>query len=71
MAYKARWELIYEEEKRKLRATLVERKFLQLCALMASAEGIGWTEALGEEVSDVRERWIRLKTILAQQGKMD
>jgi hypothetical protein len=38
----------------------------QLAALMASAETMGWTEALAAEEAEVRDRWNRLRAIFGE-----
>lgn len=60
-AFVARWRAVNAAEIRELRAASVERKLRQLAALMASAEQLGWTEALAAEEAVVRERWRRLR----------
>jgi hypothetical protein len=60
-AWKARWELVNAAEREELRTTPPIVKLRQLAALMASAESMGWTEALAAEVDEVRERWKKLR----------
>lgn len=59
--FKKRWEAVNAAERRELRATPVADKLRQLAALMASAEKLGWNEALAAEETAVRDRWNRLR----------
>jgi hypothetical protein len=47
-AFKRRWRLVNEFEKKELQRTSLETKFRQLAALMASAKQLGWDDALSE-----------------------
>jgi hypothetical protein len=60
-AFAARWKLVNRHEERELRRTSSLQKLRQLAALMASAEEMGWTEALVAEDDAVRQRWLRLR----------
>lgn len=62
-AFRERWEAINAAEQEELRTTSVAHKLRQLAALMASAEGLGWTEALTAEENEVRDRWNQLRRI--------
>ena len=41
--FRARWQLVNDAEQAELRATPMEQKLVQLAALMASADAMGWT----------------------------
>lgn len=58
-AWKARWKAVNEAEIAEWRRTPKSVSSLQLAVLMASAERMGWMEALEESL--VRERWNRLR----------
>jgi len=60
-AFKRRWRLVNEFEKKELRRTSIETRFRQLAALMASAKQLGWDEALSEGEAEVWDRWQRLR----------
>lgn len=62
-AFRERWEAINAAEQEELRTTSVAHKLRQLAALMASAERLGWTEALTAEENEVRDRWNQLRRI--------
>ena len=61
--FKARWAAVNLAELRELQTTSMEQKVRQLAALMASAEVLGWKEALASEEAEVRERWNKLRKI--------
>ena len=61
-----RWELVNAAEKTELQSTSLDQKFRQLAALMASADEMGWTEALASEEAEVRDRWNRLRAIFGE-----
>ncbi len=63
-SFKKRWESVNAAERKGLRATPVIDKLRQLAALMASAEKLGWTQALAAEDTEVRDRWNRLRKVL-------
>ncbi|MBM4308979.1 MAG: hypothetical protein FJ123_19805 [Deltaproteobacteria bacterium] len=60
-AFKMRWKMINDAERRELRDTSLIEKFSQLAALMSSVEEIGWTKGLRAEDKEVRERWNKLR----------
>jgi len=60
-AFRARWEAVNAAEVDELRATSTTHKARQLASLMASVAKLGWTEALTEEETEVRNRWNRLR----------
>ena len=62
-AFKTRWAIVNRAERKELRATPVGHKLLQLAALMASVDKLGWTESLASEESEVRIRWNRLRKV--------
>lgn len=62
-AFRARWEMVNAAEQTELRATPLSQKLQQLAALMASVSSLGWSEALGQEETEVRARWNRLRVI--------
>ena len=65
-AYRARWEALARMERAELQAMTIEEKFRQTAALFASADSMGWSEALAEEEAAVRERWLRLRELLRE-----
>lgn len=60
-AFQKRWKEVNRAEREELRKMSPIDKLRQLAALMASVDSMGWHEALAEEESEVRERWIRLR----------
>ncbi len=62
-AYAARWKLVAAFEIEELRATSIEKKFSQLCGLIAFAKELGWETTDQSEVDEVRARWNRLHAI--------
>jgi hypothetical protein len=60
-AFQKRWEEVNRAEREELQKMSPIDKLRQLEALMASVDSMGWHEALAEEESEVRERWIRLR----------
>lgn len=62
-AFRARWEMVNAAEQAELRATSLRQKLYQLAALMASVPSLGWSEALGQEETEVRARWNRLRAM--------
>ncbi|MGH7492223.1 MAG: hypothetical protein ACREOO_07500 [bacterium] len=60
-AFKARWRAVNEAELEELRNASIEQKLEQLSVLMASVRDMGWSEALAQEETEVRERWRRLR----------
>jgi hypothetical protein len=63
-SFRERWKTVNAAEREELINTPVMRKLLQLAALMASAEKMGWTETLATEETEVRDRWNRLRKVL-------
>jgi len=63
-AFRERWKAVNAAEREELLETPIMRKLLQLAALMASAEKMGWTETLAAEEAEVRDRWRRLRKVL-------
>lgn len=61
LAFRMRWNMINNAERRELRDTSLIEKFSQLAALMSSIEEIGWTKGLRAEDKEVRERWNKLR----------
>jgi len=61
--FRARWKLVNAAEQNELQSTSLDQKLRQLAALMASADAMGWTEALASEEAEVRGRWNRLRAI--------
>jgi putative transcriptional regulator len=59
--FKQRWEAVNAAEREELATTPLADKFHQVAALLASAQKLGWTEALAAEENLVRERWARLR----------
>jgi hypothetical protein len=62
-AFRTRWEMVNAAEQTELRATPLSQKLQQLTALMASVPALGWSEALGQEETEVRARWNRLRVL--------
>lgn len=61
LAFRKRWKMINDAERKELcNASLIE-KFGQLVALMNSVEEMGWTKALTAEDKEVRNRWNKLR----------
>ncbi len=60
-AFRKRWEIVNAAEREELGSTPISQKFRQLSALLMSARKLGWTEALGVEEDQVRERWAKLR----------
>jgi hypothetical protein len=60
-AFRRRWELVAAAEREELRNTSPEIRFRQLAALFATAQSLGWDEALREGEEEVRERWKKLR----------
>ncbi len=60
-AFKRRWEAVNAAERGELATTPLADKLHQVAALLASAQKLGWTEALAAEENLVRERWARLR----------
>lgn len=61
LAFKMRWEMINDAERKELRRTSLVEKFSQLVALMSSVKEIGWIQGLRAEDKEVRERWNKLR----------
>ena len=67
--YKQRWEQIHLVQTRELRTTPVSLKFKQLCFLMNSFYVAKRDKKREKEISEVRKRWVRLKTGWGKGGK--
>lgn len=63
-AYYQRWKLVREVEVATLRRTSMETKLQQLAALMASRHLFRADPVREQEVSEVRDRWARLRQAL-------
>jgi hypothetical protein len=61
LAFKMRWEMINDAERKELRRTSSVEKFSQLAALMSSVKEIGWAKGLRAEEKEVRKRWNKLR----------
>ncbi len=61
LAFRKRWNLINDAERKELRNTSWIEKFSQLAALMNSAKEMGWTKGLRAENKEVRNRWNKLR----------
>lgn len=61
LAFRMRWEMINDAERRELRNTSLVEKFSQLAALMSSVKEMGWTKGLRAGEKEVRERWNKLR----------
>jgi hypothetical protein len=59
--FQDRWNRVNTAEREELRRMTLSDKLLQIAALMASVEPLGWQQALAEEDQQVRERWLRLR----------
>jgi hypothetical protein len=64
--FRARWKLVNTAEKIELQSTSLDQKLRQLASLMASAEAMGWTEALASEEAEVRDRWNHPRAIFGE-----
>lgn len=62
-AFQKRWEIVNAAEREELASTPVTHKFRQLAALLISAKKLGWTDPLGAEEDQVRERWAKLREV--------
>jgi hypothetical protein len=61
-AYLARWREVNRQEAADLRATPLDIKFRQLCALMASRAVVPADPDRGASAALVAERWNRIRT---------
>jgi hypothetical protein len=61
-AYLARWREVNRQEAADLRATPLDIKFRQLCALMASRAVVPADPDRGANAALVAERWNRIRT---------
>ena len=66
LAYKRRWQLVEAREIAELRAATPEHKLLQVSALMASLDAMGWRDGLGDE-PPVWKTWQRLRERLGKR----
>lgn len=64
LAYKTRWKLVREVERRELRKTPAEEKFRQLAALMFPPAEWAATGRPEDEELRIHNRWNRLRKIL-------
>lgn len=62
--YIQRWKLVHEIEAAELQRTPVEAKLRQLAALMASRHLFGPDSDRERQISEVRDRWARLRQVL-------
>lgn len=60
-SFRRRWAAVNRAEEEELKRTPAVEKIRQLAALIASADQMGWSDALSEEEDKVRNRWMRLK----------
>ena len=60
-AFKNRWRRVNAREADELRRTPIDVKWQQFNALFGWAHAFGWTAALAEGESEVRNRWARLR----------
>ncbi len=63
-AYADRWAVVEAFELEELRRTPMEKKLMQLCALMASRDLFAEDPEREKGVVEVRERWARLRQVL-------
>jgi hypothetical protein len=63
-AYADRWSMAEAFELEELRRTPMEKKLMQLCALMASRGLFADDPEREKGVLEVRERWARLRQVL-------
>ncbi len=63
LAFRKRWEIVNDAELQELRGTPAAQKLRQLTTLMGWVKDFGWGEALKNEESEVRRRWIKLKRL--------
>jgi hypothetical protein len=63
-AYLERWQVLRDFETAELRRTPMETKMRQLASLMAARDVFGPEPDRDAQVSDVRERWARLRRAL-------
>ncbi len=61
LAFRKRWNMINDAERKELRNTSLIEKIRQLAALMSSVKEMGWTKALTAENKEVRNRWNKLR----------
>ena len=59
--YLARWRIVHEQAVAKLRATPVEQKFRQLCALAASRDAFPVDPDREAHSAEVAARWRRIR----------
>ncbi len=60
-AFRSGYRLANAAEKDELRNTPIAQKLLQLAALMSSAKQLGWMDRVSADMTQVRERWNRLR----------
>lgn len=61
MAFRRRWKIVNNVEKKMLRITSADEKLGQLTMLMSLAKELGWKMAFEVEVRHVRDRWNKLR----------
>ncbi len=59
-AFRERWRRVNAREVEELRSTSLETRWRQFNALLNWARQFGWTDALAEGESEMRERWAKL-----------
>lgn len=64
LEFKSRYQAVNEFEVQELRNTSVETKLAQLNSLMSLARAAGWDRKLADDVSEARQRWLRLKGVI-------
>lgn len=60
-AFRDRWRLVNAREEKEMRETSMDLKLQQFNTLLAWAYQLGWTDALGNGVEEVRARWAKLR----------
>jgi len=60
-AWKRRWKIINDFERKELRRTPLETKLRQLAAMMRMARELGLDRTDDEEVKAIRKVWVRMK----------
>jgi len=60
-AFRRRWEIVNNVEKKMLRIASADEKLEHLAMLMSLAKELGWKTTSGGEVRHVRDRWNKLR----------
>jgi hypothetical protein len=68
-AFRTRWRLVNAREEEELRTTSLDVKWQQFNTLLRWAQQFGWMDSLDRGVTEVRERWMRLRK--ASHGKKE